>query len=59
MLALQEVWKSRARQMNWFAIAVIVLFTCASLQEFARGCPVKGFFYFLSAAINLNVIFMK
>ena len=45
--------------MNWFSIAVIVLFTAAGLIEFSAHNIAKASFYWLSAAINVSAIFMR
>lgn len=45
--------------MNYFAYAIIILFTLASVPEFMAGNTAKGWFYILSAGINLNLLFLR
>lgn len=44
---------------NWFALAVIILFLGAMIAETAHHNWKLSLFYFLSAAINAVVAFMK
>lgn len=44
---------------NFFPIIIIALFTLAALVCFACGETTKAFFYILSAAININILFLK
>jgi len=46
-------------KVNYFAVAVVVLFIGATGWEFLHGNNKLGLFYFLSAAINCVVGFMK
>jgi len=45
--------------MNIFAVAVVVLFSLAGLIEYINNNPAKGYFYILSALINISALFMK
>lgn len=45
--------------MNYFCICIIFLFCGAGAMEYFTGNPGKAIFYLLSAAINLNVMFLK
>lgn len=43
--------------MNPFALGIIIAFFCAAFAEW--GNWPKFWFYLLSAAININVLFLK
>jgi len=42
-----------------FPCSIVVLFSFASLICFVGGETGKGWFYLLSAAINVNIMFLK
>ena len=42
-----------------FPLTIVGLFFGATLVEMSQGNGAKAVFYFLSALININVIFLK
>ena len=42
-----------------FPLTIVALFFGATLVEMSHGNGAKAVFYFLSALINLNIIFLK
>jgi hypothetical protein len=45
--------------MNLFAIAIIVLFCLAGIAEHVTGSHPKAIFYYLSAALNFSLLYLR
>jgi hypothetical protein len=44
---------------NGFAYLIVFIFSCAAGYDFTHGMPARGFFYLLSAAINVSVLYLR